>query len=147
MGRSETAVQNGNIFSKQIILNEAAFRANAFLGSSDKWMTGLNVTLPLPKIKLPIGLYFDMNYAPLKQTEIATNTTSYHNQLNYVGGVYFSIYKDIFALYFPVEALCSNELRNYWNLNKQSAFFEKANFVLNLKEINPVKLIRNFSIN
>jgi len=147
MGRSETAIEKGNIFSKQIILNEAAFRANAFLGSSDKWMTALNLTLPIPKIKLPMGLYFDMNYVPLKQTEIATNTISYKNQLNYVGGIYFSIYKDIFAIYFPIEAFCSNELRNYWNLNKQSAFFEKANFVLNLKEINPVKLIRNFSIN
>lgn len=147
LGRSETAVQNGNIFSKQIILNEAAFRANAVLGSSDKWMTALNLSIPIPKIKLPIGLYFDMNYAPLKQIENSTNVITYNKQLNYVGGIYFTIYKDIFAFYFPAEALCSNELRNYWNLNNQNAFFEKANFVLNLKEINPIKLIRNFSIN
>ena len=146
LGRAASINPSNSIYDRQIILNEAAFRANAFLGSSDKWMTAVNVTLPIPKIRLPIGLYFDMNYAPIKTTTIATNTTTYTNQFSYVSGVYLALYKDIFAIYFPVEALCSNELRNYWNLNNQNAFFEKANFVLNLKELNPIKLIRNFSL-
>jgi hypothetical protein len=146
LGRAASINPSNSIYDRQIILNEAAFRANAFLGSSDKWMTAVNVTLPIPKIRLPIGLYFDMNYAPIKTTTIATNSATYTNQFSYVSGVYLALYKDLFAIYFPVEALCSNELRNYWNLNNQNAFFEKANFVLNLKELNPIKLIRNFSL-
>jgi len=143
--RSEYPGSN-SVYANQIILRDAGFRNFANVGNTDKWIIAANFTIPVPKIPIPIGFYYDINYSPVNSFNTSTSKNEYVNQTTYSGGIYFQVYKDIFRIYFPFEFASSKEVKSYWEANGQTGFFQRTSFNLNLNAFNPLKAIRNFKL-
>lgn len=122
----------------QILNRDAGFRNFVNMGSSDKWLSGANVTLPFP-LPVPIGIYGDVSYGAINQ-----GLNVYENKTNYVGGFYLMIIKDICYIYIP--AVQNSEITDAWNLNGQDNFFKRASFTLNLNKLNPISMIRDIKL-
>ena len=137
---------SSSMYANQIIQRDAGFRNMANIGNTDKWIIAANLTLPIPKIKIPIGVYYDINYCPIVSYQPQTASTSYNNQLTYSGGIYLQIIGDYLRIYFPIEKISSEEVVSYWKNNGQDGFFQRTSFVLNLNALNPLKGIRNFKL-
>ncbi|MCA0427193.1 MAG: M1 family metallopeptidase [Bacteroidetes bacterium] len=137
--------RQNSIFQNQILHRDAALHGPD-IGSTDKWILGMNLTLPFPAIPLPIGIFADANYAPLQNTNGITGTVSYQNELNHTAGFYISLYFDNFKIYLPLEAASSQALKDAWEINNQKGFFQKVSFVLNLNAMNPQKMAKNLKL-
>ena len=146
--RSEYPRSNSvnSVYANQIIMRDAGFRNFANVGNTDKWIIAANFTIPIPKIPIPIGFYYDINYSPVNTFNTSTSKNEYVNQTTYSGGIYFQVYKDIFRIYFPFEFASSKEVKSYWEANGQTGFFQRTSFNLNLNAFNPLKAIRNFKL-
>jgi hypothetical protein len=127
-------------WAHQVLNRDAGFRNFVNLGTSDKWMTGLNLTIPFP-LPVPIGFYGDMSLGSLSQTIAATNTPTNETKFNYIGGIYIQLLKDVAYIHIPLTQ--SDAISEAWNLNGVNTFFEKWSFTLNLRSIDPVNLLRN----
>ena len=138
LGRAETNQQQ-SLLARQVINRDAGFRNFVNIGSSKTWITALNLTLPFP-IKLPIGLYADCVFGETFSYSNQTNTSTYNTKFNYVGGIYLSVAKNVFEVYFPVFA--SQDVLDSWGTDLQHPF-NRASFILNLNTLNPVKIIKN----
>jgi len=136
IARSEND-QNNQFFERQILLKDAAFRNFAAIGNTDDYIAAINLTLPMP-IKFPVGLFADFNAANI----LISN--EYELKYNYVGGIYFSIAKDIAVLYFPF--IASETVKSAWEINNLNHPFNRASFILNLNKINLLKLARELNI-
>jgi hypothetical protein len=142
--RAET-VGSESVYANQIINRDAGFRNMAAIGTTDKWIVAANLSLPIPKIPIPIGLYGDVNYCPIKSMDMSGNS-SYKNELNYSAGIYFQVFGESFRIFFPIEYLSSKSVKDSWELNGQTGFFQRTSFVLNLNAFNPIKTVRNFKM-
>jgi hypothetical protein len=134
MGRSDFSP---GFWSHQVIQRDAGFRNFVNLGNTDKWIGAANLSIPLP-LPVPLGFYSDFSYSNL------SNIGSNSNNLNYVGGIYIQIIKNIFYIYVP--AFASENVLTYWDLNKAENIFKKTSFTLNLNKLSPIELIRNFKL-
>jgi hypothetical protein len=127
-------------WAHQVLNRDAGFRNFVNLGTSDKWMTGLNLTIPFP-LPVPIGFYGDMSLGSLSGTNPLTNQTIHETKFNYIGGIYIQLLKDVAYIHIPFTQ--SDAINEAWNLNGVDNFFEKWSFTLNLRSIDPVNLLRN----
>lgn len=135
-------------FGHQILFNESGFRNFANIGSSNSFLSALNITVPAP-IPVPIGVYADLSYwqAPSGYTTVggvAGSTTSFYPaQMNftYNGGIYITVIRNVFSIYVPL--MSSSDVSGYWEVNGHESILSKTSFVLNLNNVNPINLIRN----
>ncbi len=134
MGRSDFS---SGFWGHQVLLRDAGFRNFVNLGNTDKWLSAANLTAPFP-LPIPLGFYADFSYAKLPT--IGTNKAD----LSYVGGIYLQVIKNVCYIYVP--AISSENVSTFWDLNKADNIFKRTSFSLNLKALNPVKLIRNFNL-
>lgn len=134
VGRSDFS---SGFWGHQVLLRDAGFRNFVNLGNTDKWLSAANLTAPFP-LPIPLGFYADFSYANLPT--VGANKAS----LSYVGGIYLQLIKDVCYIYVP--AVSSNNVTTSWDLNKVDNIFKRTSFTLNLKALNPVKLIRNFNL-
>ena len=137
-GRSETEPQQ-TWMARQVINRDAGFRNFVNIGSSSKWLTSANLTIPFP-IKLPIGFYSEVVFWEELSNASQTNLTSYETKVTYSGGLYLSIAKNIFSIYLPFFA--SDDILKVWEFNNLNNPFERASFILNLNALNPVKIAK-----
>jgi hypothetical protein len=137
-----------SVFEHQIIYKESGFRNFANVGSSNSFLSALNITIPAP-IPVPIGVYGDFSYwqSPSGYTTVGgvagTTTSFYPSKMNftYNGGFYVTIIRNVFSIYVPV--ISSSDVSGYWEVNGHESIFSKTSFVLNLNNVNPINLIRN----
>lgn len=107
------------------------------IGSSNSWLASLNLKIEMP-IGLPIGVFGDAGIHPVQVNNNGQFTEEVRVQ--YAGGIYIPIRKDIFEIYIPLfyseDILAS---LNYANVS----FMQRIRFVLNFSELNPFKMIKN----
>ncbi len=124
-------------WSHQVLQRDAGFRNFVNLGNTDRWISAANLTIPFP-LPVPLGFYGDFSYAKLPFS-LGNN-----GNFNYVGGIYIQIIKDILCIYVP--AVSSENVSDYWELNKADNIFKKTSFTLNLSKLSPIQFIRNFKL-
>lgn len=117
--------QTLDVWKNQMIDQHGAFKTPTGVGQSNEWITALNLKAEAP-FKFPIGLFADIGYSPAGDVE-------------YDGGAYLRIARDIVEVYFPF----------LWSQNIQTAhntvgmdYGDKIRFILNLRRLNPYSLIQ-----
>ncbi|MBN8702063.1 MAG: M1 family metallopeptidase [Bacteroidetes bacterium] len=129
LGRTEAS----GLLSQQFTEADGAFKVYTPLGQTRKWLTALNLktSLPFPIIRLYADFAYVASDAVLKQ------------QFLYNAGLVFSIYKNVFDIYLPLAM--SSDIKNTITVNGWT-YPETIRFSLNLKSVNPFKLIREIKI-
>lgn len=130
LGRNE----NSGIFSRQFTETDGAFKLLTTRGQTLNHLTTLNLKSSLPG-RIPIKLYADLGYY--------SNGELPKDKLSYNAGALISISNNLFEVYFPL--IISKEIKKTLELNNIN-FGERIRFTLNIKLMNPIKLIRTFSI-
>jgi hypothetical protein len=132
IGRNEF---NG-LWSRQMTETDGAFKVWSARGQSLDYLVALNLKSGLPG-KLPIRLFADLGYY--------FNEESDRDQLNYCAGAILSIIPESFEVYFPF--LISDKIKKTMDLNPSTnKYGERIRFVLNIKLLNPVNILRNTEI-
>lgn len=131
LGRSESS----GLLSNQFTESEGGFKFFSYLGQSAQWLAALNIKSSLGNLKLPVGLFADVG--------TCGNDGLLNDQALYDAGVYLSLRKNIFEIYFPL--IWSKDMENYKSVNGIS-YAETIRFTLNLDLINPFKIMRTFSL-
>jgi len=130
LGRNE----NSGLFARQFTETDGAFKVFTTRGQTTNYLTTLNLKTSLPS-KIPVKLYADFGYYK--------NAENIKDKISYNAGALISIANNFLEVYFPL--IISKEIKNTLELNKIN-FGERIRFTLNIKLLNPVKLIRTFSI-
>jgi hypothetical protein len=130
LGRNE----NSGVFARQFTETDGAFKVLTFRGQTTNYLTTLNLKTSLPT-KIPVKLYADLGYYKNAETD--------NDKINYNAGAVISIANNFLEVYFPL--IISKQIKNTLEFNKIN-FGERIRFTLNIKLLNPVKLIRTFSI-
>lgn len=134
-GRNAT---NG-LAAQQISIQEGGFKIPVHSGvyRSDNWMAAVNLKTDLPKINVPVRLFFDAGLIP-NATPSFKNSSS--TKLLYEGGVEVFLSKDIISFYFPI--IMSGDFRDYLtnNYGKKNVFARSISFTVQLQNINWLKL-------
>lgn len=126
------------IASQQISMQEGGFKVPVFnnAGTSDNWMATINLKTDLPKIKLPVRLFFDAGLIPNANPSFthASSTT-----LLYDGGVEIHIIDNIVSLYIPI--IMSSDFQNYLTgaYGNKNVFSRSISFTLQFQNINWLK--------
>ncbi|MEO5642759.1 MAG: M1 family metallopeptidase [Bacteroidia bacterium] len=134
IGRTE---QDG-VFSHQFAVEDGGFKAYTATGQSDKWLTSLNVTVPIPvksKALNPFKIYGD--FGLYNTTGLGTTTFMYD------AGLQITIAPNICDIYIPL--IYSKDIKDYNDLNDIS-FPERIRFRLNLNRLNPFDLLNNIEL-
>lgn len=140
-----------NVFANQVLLGEAGFRNFAQVGSTNSFLSALNLTLPAP-IPFPIGVYTDISYWQLPAGSITVSgvagitTTPYpaKMELTYNGGIYIDIIRDVATMYIPL--FYSSDVLDYWENNQFDTILKRVSFSINLNKLNPIDLIRTIKL-
>jgi hypothetical protein len=119
-------------------VEDGGFKAYSAAGQSDKWLTSLNVTVPVPvknKVLGAIKFYGDFGLY---------NTTGLgKTDFMYDAGVQVTLVKNFCDVYFPL--IISQQIKDYNDANDVK-FGNMIRFTLNLEHYNPFKLINNVQI-
>jgi hypothetical protein len=118
------------------------------VGFSNSFVGSLNLSLDLP-VNLPaffkIKPYFDLGY--FKDTRPVSLRSATNTLMS--GGVQWSIFGDALSIYVPVyfSGKPLEEDPNSFRalMSKRGKFLERITFSMNLKELNPKKLIRGIA--
>lgn len=113
------------------------FKINTSLGSSNSWLAALNLKVEAP-IGLPIGVFADAGVLPVRVNNNGKFTDEV--RLQYDGGIYIPIRKDIFEIYIPL--FYSEDIKASLTYSKVS-FMQRIRFILNFNELNPFKIVKN----
>jgi hypothetical protein len=153
IGRELTAGQRdvsglGRVFSRQVLGGDAGFRNFANIGSTNTFLTALNITLPAP-IPLPIGFYGDISYWQIPHSYLivggtAGTTQTYipsKMQLTYNAGIYLELVRNIISLHVPL--IYSNDIKGYFENNQFDTLLKRISFTINLNKLNPITQIRD----
>ncbi len=118
-----------SFLDQQLSNNDGGFK-NITTANSGKYMFAANAKVPFP-IGIPLGLYGDVGVSDYED--------SFNNNaiLFYDAGLYVPLFKNVLEVYFPL--VISSDLN-------QLTYGQKINFVLNLKSINPLNLVKNISL-
>jgi hypothetical protein len=141
----------GNAFANQVLLSEAGFKNFANIGSTNTFLTAINLIVPAP-IPLPIGIYTDIIYWQLPGGTKLISGVAGVTRLNYDasmvftynGGIYFDIIRDVATMYVPL--FYSNDVRGYWDNNNFNSFLSRVSFSINLNKLSPIDMIRNLKL-
>jgi len=130
LGRNE----NSGVFARQFTETDGAFKVFTNRGQTTNYLTTLNLKSSLPG-KIPVKLFADLGFYKNAETD--------NDKLNYNAGAVVSIANNFLEVYFPF--IISKQIKKTLELNNVN-FGERIRFTLNIKLLNPVKLIRTFSI-
>jgi hypothetical protein len=130
LGRNE----NSGVFARQFTETDGAFKVFAPGGQTYNYLTTLNLKTSLPG-KIPVKLYADFGHFE--------NEFKLKDKISYNAGAVISIGNSFLEVYFPL--IISKQIKSTLELNNIN-FGERIRFTLNIKLLNPVKLIRTFSI-
>ena len=141
----------GNAFANQVLLSESGFKNFANIGSTNTFLTAINLIVPAP-IPLPIGIYTDIIYWQLPVGTKLISGVAGVTRLNYDasmvftynGGIYFDIIRDVATMYVPL--FYSNDVRGYWDNNNFNSFLSRVSFSINLNKLSPIDMIRNLKL-
>lgn len=128
--------ESDGFWKRQIAERNAAFKLpNPFTSNRALLALNLKTNLPLPFIKL----YADAGYILNRQQFDGDGT----RQLLFDTGIYLSIIPNTFEIYFPL--FHAKAFNNYFETNNIK-WYEKISFKINLKRLNPLQQVRNFSL-
>ncbi len=130
LGRNEFS----GVFARQFTETDGAFKVFTNRGQTTNYLTTLNLKSSLPG-KIPVKLYADLGYYKNAETD--------NDKLNYNAGAVVSVANNFLEVYLPF--IISKQIKKTLELNNVN-FGERFRFTLNIKLLNPVKLIRTFSI-
>lgn len=134
IGRSERE----GITSHQFAVEDGGFKVYSATGQSDKWLTALNVTVPLPvknKVLSIIKFYGDFG---LYNTTGLSETT-----FMFDAGVQLAIIPNIFDVYIPL--VFSKDIKDYNTVNDVT-FPQMMRFSFNLYRLNPFTMLNNVNL-
>lgn len=137
---------NGGLAAQQIMVRDGGMKLRIdqydFLqGRSEDWVAAINLNTSLPPklfpVKLPLKLFLDFGtYAEAWKEDPPTS------RILYVGGLQFSLLKDIVNVYVPV--LYSSDFRTYLKtLPEQNTLGKKITFSIDLHRVTTSKLFSN----
>jgi hypothetical protein len=126
LGRTET----DGLWSRQFSETNGAFKANSAFASND-WVASLNVKATIPHI--PVSLFGDVG--------TCSSNALGNDKVLYDAGVYLSVARGFLQIYLPL--IMSNDLKEYGD-NKD--ILRSIRFSLDFDLINPLNIIRNFSL-
>ena len=133
-GRNAT---NGKA-AQQIAIAEGGFKIPVHNQAyrSDNWMATINLSSDIPKLGLPVKLFFDAGLIPNFNPTLANNNAT---TLLYEGGLEFRTIKDVVSVYIPI--IMSSDFRNYLNTTygAKHAFERSISFTFQLQNINWLK--------
>ncbi len=137
LGRSE--ISSGNILlSKQLISGGGNMRNLIPVSSSDRWMLALNNDVNLPGI-IPLKLYLDLAYfGYANRTNLPIVLTK--PELYYTAGLSLELFNNALEIFVPLVYSKQFKDNSYWNYN----VFNSIGFKLNLNQLEPARLARNF---
>jgi hypothetical protein len=101
------------------------------VGVANNWLIALNVNVDIP-IGLPIGVFLDVGYGHF-----------YNSMIQYDFGFYISLMQDVAVVYFP--AFWSQDIKTAKNAYNTD-YSEVIRFQLQLENINPFQLLRDFEL-
>ena len=118
------------------------------VGFSNSFVFALNLSLDLP-VNLPkffkVKPYFDLGY--FKDTRPASLRSTTNTLMS--GGIQWDLFGDAVSIYVPVyfSGKPLDEDPNSFKalMSKRGSFLDRITFSLNLKELNPRKLIRSIA--
>jgi hypothetical protein len=135
LGRSEKT----GLMAQQMAVEDGGFKVYTQAGQSTKWLTSLDVTIPLPmknkylsliKIFADAGVYDTKNLGgPRFEYEAGL-------QVGLIGN-------DVCTVYFPL--LVSQDIKDNYSVNGWT-YRNMIRFTFNLNKLNPFKLVNNIQI-
>ena len=125
--------------SQQTTGTQGDFKVNSVysIGSSNSWIASMNFKIEAP-IRVPIGVFADAGVHPVRV--ISNGQAKEEVRLQYDGGIYIPIRKDIFEIYIPL--FYSEDIKDALTYADVS-FMQRIRFVLNFNELNPFKIVKN----
>ena len=125
--------------SQQATGTQGDFKVNTVysIGSSNSWLASLNFKIEAP-IGIPIGLFADAGMHPVRI--VSNGQVKEEVRLQYDGGIYIPVRKDIFEIYIPL--FYSEDIKSALTYADVS-FMQRIRFVLNFNELNPFKIVKN----
>jgi hypothetical protein len=129
-------------FAQQLSIQEGGFKIPVFnnVNRSDNWMATINLSSDLPKIGLPIRLFFDAGLIPNFSPTIAKNGAT---TLLYEGGIEIHSIKDVVSIYIPI--IMSSDFQNYLkdSFGAKHSFERSISFTFMLQNVNWLRSSRN----
>lgn len=125
---------------------EGGFKVPIYNGAyrSDNWLAAMNLKTDLPKIGLPIRLFFDAGLVPNPSPGFKNIKSTL---MMYDGGVEVYLSKDIVSVYFPL--IMSKDFKDHLadTFGSKKVFAHSISFTLHLENVNwlryPSKLIKS----
>ncbi len=124
-----------NILANQFTETDGGFKFLSYSGQTSNWIIALNLKSSLGNAKIPLNVYVDVG--------TTASDANKNNSLFYDAGVYLSLPKKIFEIYFPL--LLCNDFKTQVTSDGWK-YIETIRFTLNLNLINPFGLINNFKL-
>lgn len=128
LGRSEKS----GVLAQQMAIEDGGFKTFTQVGQSTKWLSTLNVTIPLPVKNKMLGAIKVFADAGVYDTKNLGGPRA-----EYEAGLQLGIAKDIFTVYFPL--LVSQDIRENYSVNGWN-YSRMIRFTFNLNKLNPFKL-------
>ena len=132
-------IANKGIAAQQIMIRDGGMKIRfdqfSFLqGRSNSWLAAINLNSTLPQRLLPsyipMRLFFDIG------TFAGVDNNQYNkNRLIWVGGLQFSVLKDIVNFYFPI-FYCKQIKDHLKTIPDENTFFKRMTFSMDLHRIN-----------
>ncbi len=137
-----------NRAAQQISVQEGGFKIPVFnnVYRSDNWMATINISSDLPKVSLPIKLFFDAGLIPNFSPTISKNSAT---TLMYDGGIELRSIKDVVSIYIPL--IMSGDFRDFLknSYGNKHVFERSISFTLHLHNINwlrsPTKVLKTLT--
>lgn len=137
LGRSENSI--GNILlSKQLISGGGNMRNLIPVSASDRWMLALNNDVNLPGI-LPLKVYLDLACFGYTNQSVQPILLT-RPELYYTAGLSLELFHNTLEIFVPL--VYSKQFKGYSNWNYNT--FNSIGFKLNLNQLEPSRLLKNF---
>ncbi len=132
LGRSESS----GFLAHQMAVEDGGFKVYSPVGQSNKWLSTLNLTVPIPgNIKFLNAIRF-FGDAGIFNTQGLGGV-----RFEYEAGVQVGLLgKDLCNVYFPL--IVSQDIKEYYNSNGLG-FASMIRFTFNINKLNPFKLANN----
>lgn len=131
LGRNEYG--SSNIASHQMVANEGGFKMYTATANSGKWITSLNLSARIPKLKF-IGVFADVG-----TYYNAGNTFEGSKEVVFDAGASLIIVQNAFEIYFPIK--WSSDIEQFYEVNNSKKYSDKIRFQLNLHLVKPYKYL------
>ena len=126
----------GGLWSKQVAIRNGGFKLPTAIGQTDQFLVAANFksNLPIPFVKV---------YADIALPLMSDSTAIGHKTFLYDVGLYLSIIPNTFEIYVPL--FHAQIFKDTFDTN-DTKWYEKISFMLNIKRLNGLKQVRNFTL-